>query len=303
MARNSNDNQEESEGLVIAAYGRRGILETAEGEEIRYLVKGARRRVVCGDRARWQRDRRGGTAIVHSVAPRDNALERQPADRPNPEILAANLGCIVIVCAPEPHSNWFLVDRYLATAELMDCRAILVDNKLDLTATSSSEARSLDLAEYKELGYDVLGVSAHSGQGIEELLREFIDTTAILVGQSGVGKSSLINALVPGAKIVVGSLSEATAEGKHTTTASVMHKLPGSGRLIDSPGVRDFVPVTRDARSVGMGFREIWALAGQCHFANCQHLHEPDCAVKKAAELGTINARRFASYRRLAENA
>ncbi len=293
--------QQSNTGLVIAAYGRRGILETDDGETLKYQAKGHRLRVVCGDRVEWERHGSGGSAIVQKSSERDNALERQPPDRPYPEVLAANLGCIVVVCAASPETNWFLVDRYLATAELMGCRVVLVDNKIDIENAASNEGRRRELAVYRELGYSCVGVSAHKGHGIDQLLTDLSDTIAILVGQSGVGKSSLINALVPNADILVGALSAGTAEGKHTTTASVMHQLPGGGRLIDTPGVRDFVPVISKARSVEFGFLEISALIGQCRFNNCRHRQEPDCAVKRAVELATISPRRFESYCRLVD--
>ena len=286
-------------GLVIAAYGRRGILEASNGEELKYLVKGRRLRVVCGDRVEWERDRHDGKAIIRAITQRLNTLERQPPDRHDPEVLAANVGCIVVVCAAEPATDWFLVDRYLATAGLMQCRAILVDNKSDLTEPEPAGDRAHELAEYRKLDYTCLRVSAQTGAGIDALLAELADTTAILVGQSGVGKSSLINHLIPNADILVGELSAASAEGTHTTTASAMHGLPGGGRLIDTPGVRDFIPAISEARRVQFGFPEISALVGQCRFSDCRHLREPNCAVKQAVESGQISARRFETYRRL----
>ncbi len=286
-------------GLVVAAFGRRGILEAANGEELKYLVKGRHLRVVCGDHVEWEPDRHDGKAIVRAVKPRGNTLERQPPDRHDSEVLAANIGCIVVVCAPEPATDWFLMDRYLATASLMQCRAMLVDNKLDLATPATNGERQKELANYRQLGYTCLHVSAQNGDGIEILLTELSDTIAILVGQSGVGKSSLINRLVPNADILVAELSAASAEGTHTTTASAMHRLPGGGRLIDTPGVRDFIPAIDEARSVQFGFPEISALAGQCRFNDCRHLREPDCAVKQAVESGQVSARRFETYRRL----
>lgn len=283
---------------MIAAYGRRGILETDDGRELKYLVR-RRLRVVSGDRVVWERDGKGGDAIVGSIEERDNALERQPADRNAPETLAANLGCIVIICAAVPQTNWFLIDRYLATAELMPCRAILVDNKIDIENSTEAAARAGEFAAYSKLGYAYLRVSAHTGWGIDALLAELRGTISILVGQSGVGKSSLLNALVPDAETVVGDLSSATSEGKHTTTTSVMHRLPGGGRLIDTPGVRDFVPVISEASDVQFGFPEIRATAAQCRFNNCRHLQEPDCAVKDAVESGSIRPRRFDAYSKL----
>jgi len=285
--------------LVTAAYGRRGRLETAAAENIRYLVKGRRLKVVCGDRVAWHQDKHGHDAIVTDVLPRTNSLERQAPDRPQPELLASNLTCVAVVLSPLPATDWHLIDRYLVAAELMQCRAILVDNKSDTIEVDTGSERDAQIEAYKTLGYKCLSVSAATGDGISALAGQLVDEVAILVGQSGVGKSSLINRLVPNADIVVGELSAATDEGTHTTTASAMHRLPGGGRLIDTPGVRDFVPAV-DSERAQVGFPEIRALADECRFANCRHLREPDCAVKQAVATGTIAARRYETYKRLA---
>ncbi|MBT8441443.1 MAG: ribosome small subunit-dependent GTPase A [Gammaproteobacteria bacterium] len=285
--------------LITAAYGRRGRLETAAAQNLRYLVKGRRLKVVCGDQVAWHQDKHGHDAIVTDVLPRTNCLERLAPDRPQPELLAANLTCVAVVIAPLPATDWHLVDRYLVAAELMQCRAILVDNKSDSSAADIRIARAAQFEAYRELGYASLLVSAATGDGIDALAGQLVDEIAILVGQSGVGKSSLINRLVPDADIVVGDLSAATAEGTHTTTASAMHRLPGGGRLIDTPGVRDFVPAV-DSDRAQLGFPEIRALADECRFANCRHIREPDCAIKHAVTTGTIDARRYETYKRLA---
>ncbi|MFW2404468.1 MAG: ribosome small subunit-dependent GTPase A [Gammaproteobacteria bacterium] len=287
--------------LVTAAYGRRGRVETDTGETIRYLIKGRRLKVVCGDRVAWESDKQGHDAIVTDVLPRTNSLERMAPERPQPELLAANLTCVVVVCAPLPATDWHLIDRYLVAAELMHCTAILVDNKSDTVQAATSSERAAQIAAIEGLGYRCLTVSAATGDGIDALARRLVDEVAILVGQSGVGKSSLINRLVPDADIVVGDLSAATDEGTHTTTASAMHHLPGGGRLIDTPGVRDFVPAVDSARAQ-LGFPEICALADECRFANCRHLREPDCAIKHAVANGTIDARRYETYKRLARD-
>lgn len=285
---------------MTAAYGRRGLLETDGGDSIRYLVKGRRLRVVCGDRVEWHRDTHGQDAIVSDVCPRTNALERLPPDRPDPELLAANLTCVCVVFARVPETDWHLVDRYLAAAELMGCRAVLVDNKSDVEEPNTGDERTADIAAYQALGYRCLSVSAKTKDGMNALTAALRDEIAILVGQSGVGKSSLINRLVPGADIIVGKLSTATEEGTHTTTASAMHRLPGGGRLIDTPGVRDFVPAIVDRARLQVGFPEIRERADDCRFADCRHLREPDCAVKRAVEDGIVSARRYETYKRLA---
>ena len=291
------DSQATGTGLVIAAHGRRGTLETQSGDRLPYLIQGRRLRVVCGDLVDWNFDDTGVLAIVNGILPRSNTLERQPPGRPGTEILAANLSLMIVVCAPKPATDWFLVDRYLCSGELMGCRLLLVSNKSDLAEYKG--AHDTMLRDYERIGYTCRSVSAQENRGIESLRDALQDQTGIFVGQSGVGKSSLINSLVPDADIAVAPISTATQEGKHTTTASAMHDLPNGGRLIDTPGVRDFVPAIPQPHSVQIGFPDILAAASQCRFADCRHLREPDCGVKQAVQSGTIAQRRYESYKRL----
>lgn len=295
------DNAAATTGLIIAAHGQHGILETASGDQKRYVVKGRRLRVVCGDRVCWSEQKHGTRVLISSILARNNVLERQPPGQIKPEILAANLTCLVVVFAPVPAPDWFLIDRYLCAAELMGCRVLLVGNKNDLAfARAADEA---EIQDYGRLDYPVLSVSATNGDGVQQLAEALKSETGIVVGQSGVGKSSLINQLVPDAGITVGAVSRATAEGIHTTTASAMHQLPGGGRLIDTPGVRDFVPAISEATRVQNGFPEILAAADGCRFNDCQHLREPDCAVKQRRDAGQISGRRYEAYKRLLRSA
>lgn len=283
----------EDAALVVAAFGQRVILEDAGGTRFPAFVGRRGLRAVCGDRVCWQRP--GGTAdaIVVEVLPRVRVLSR-PNHRGRVEVLAANLDQLVVVCAPEPRTDPFITDRYLAAAEAMRAAAGVVFNKSDRPAAELPE-----LAEYRAVGYPVLSVSAHEGTGMSELAALLAGHTSILVGQSGVGKSSLLNALVPGIDLATADLSTSTGEGRHTTTATVLHPLPGGGALLDSPGVRDYAPALDDPGCVEPGFREIAAAAAHCRFADCRHLREPNCAVKEAVEAGAISARRYESYRRL----
>lgn len=291
------DRQATETGLIIAAHGRRGRLETESGEQLRYLVQGRRERVVCGDHVDWKANDHGTLAVITAINPRSNALERQPPGRPGTEVLAANLSLLIVVCAPQPEPDWFLVDRYLCTGELMNCQLLLVNNKADLTEPANNHETMLD--DYRRIGYTCLSVSAQSGRGIDALGEALHDQTGILVGQSGVGKSSIINRLVPDADIVVGALSAASQEGTHTTTASAMHDLTNGGRLIDTPGVRDFVPAIPQPESVQTGFPDILAAADACRFGDCRHLREPDCGVKDAVQSNIVSPRRYESYKRL----
>jgi ribosome biogenesis GTPase len=284
---------ESGKGLIVASHGSRGQLATDAGEIQRYVVKGRRLRVVCGDHVEWSGQKQSNELLVTAVQERVNALER-PDARGRAELIAANLSRLVIVLAPEPEPDLFLADRFLCAAELMQADALVMWNKSDLCA-----AVPIDIEIYRHIGYRVLDGSATTGKNIDELATELADGVSMLVGQSGVGKSSLINHLLPNAEVTTANLSTATGEGRHTTTASVMHMLPGGGQLIDSPGVREFAPVIGEPGRVQNGFREIVKQAAECRFADCQHLREPDCAVKAAVETGAIDARRYESYKRL----
>lgn len=282
-------------GLVVADYGRRGALENAAGDMVRYIVKGRKLRVVCGDEVRWVVDAGEGTAIITEILPRKNALERHPpANTSTVEILAANLSCLVVVCAPLPEPDWFLIDRYVCAGELMGCNIVVAANKIDM-----QEKNEPDLGCYVDLGYNCLLTSAVTKSGLNKLREALAGQTGILVGQSGVGKSSLVNALCPQANSVVRTLSSSTAEGRHTTTSSTMLQLPDGARLIDTPGVREFIPAFREPTAVQFGFREIRQAAEHCRFSNCQHLREPNCAVKDAVNDGSILQRRYDSYKRV----
>jgi ribosome biogenesis GTPase len=284
-------------GLVVASFGNRGHLDPGDGSAQRYVLKGRRLRVVCGDRVAWQLQPKGNELLVTAIHERDNALER-PDSRGRSELVAANLSRLVIVLAPEPEPDFFIADRYLCAAEMMAAEALIIWNKCDIDATIPAEIES-----YRSLGYTLMETSTNTPSGLTEFAAALTTDISMLVGQSGVGKSSLINQLVPDADVATSELSAASGEGKHTTTASIMHTLPSGGRLIDSPGVREFAPVIRDPTRVQIGFREVVEKAAGCRFSNCQHLREPNCAIKAAVDSGAIDARRYESYKRLRNSA
>jgi len=285
-----------SKGRVIASYGRRGVLDPGDGSRHRYVLKGRKIRVVCGDLVDWVEQKDSHEALVQAVAPRRNALER-PDAAGRVELLAANLDRLFAVVAPAPEPDFFIVDRYLCAAELMGVEGLIIWNKTDLETGIPNE-----LSVYERLGYTVIRVSCKLADETKQLTCHLGDGINMLAGQSGVGKSSLINLLVPDADVAVGELSHASSEGKHTTTASFMHNLVAGGQLIDSPGVREFAPHIADPTIVQGGFREIHSLASGCKFSNCQHIREPECAVKNALERGEISAHRYESYKRLHNN-
>jgi ribosome biogenesis GTPase len=194
-----------------------------------------------------------------------------------------------------PVPDLFVLDRYLAAATSGGISATLVLNKRELGIDADLQS---ELGVYKAAGYDWLACSTRTGEGMEAVLAACAGATTAFVGQSGVGKSSLIRRLVPQADIAVGDLVR-EEEGRHTTTASHLFDLPGGGGLIDSPGVRDFAPAIDRLDSGHLGFIEVARLAPECRFTDCRHMREPGCAVIAAAAAGTMHPRRYESYRRL----
>jgi len=257
------------------------------------MVRGRHLRVCCGDRVRYELIADDEPVLVTGITPRDNELQRL-SGRGLPETIAANLSHLIVVMAALPAPDLYLTDRYLCAARLMGARGAIAWNKSDLAALPAA-----GLADYEALGYPVLPVSAVDGAGIDTLRAWIGSGAAVLVGQSGVGKSSLLNALVPGADAVTREISGASDEGRHTTTASVLHPLAGGGSLLDTPGVRDFVPAVPERRAISAGFVEIEEFGRQCKFSDCSHLREDHCAVQEAVVAGQIDPRRYESYRRL----
>lgn len=286
----------QQECLVIGTFSRRMNLLLENHGEISGRIKGKTLRPVCGDHVIAEPILNEPEWLITSICPRKNELTR-PDSRGRKEILAANLDCIVVMAAAEPKPDWFVVDRYLAAAEIMGAEGIVVFNKTDLMKSPQQYQAELD--EYASVGYAVLQCSAKEGANLDVLMTALKAKTAIIVGQSGVGKSSVINHLIAAADQRTGELSDSTGEGKHTTVNSVMLDLPDGGSVIDSPGVRDYAPIIDSIDDVNRGFREVHELSQQCRFANCKHLREPNCAVKDAADSGEISARRYESYKRL----
>jgi len=282
-------------GRVIAAFGRQVLVRTTTGEQLRARPFGRALIIVCGDQVRCRIDAHHEEVHVIEVLPRRTALYRANA-RGATEPVVANLTQLLVVLATLPVPDFFVVDRYLAAATDAGVTATLVVNKSDL---GLDERLSAELDVYAQAGYASVHTSADSGAGLDAL-RAAIAPGAIaaLVGQSGVGKSSLVQVLVPQAKVAIGELVR-EEDGRHTTTAARLFDLPHGAALIDSPGVRDFAPAVNALDERSLGFTEVRRLAVGCRFADCRHLREPGCAVQAAAESGAMSARRYESYRRL----
>ena len=281
-------------GLVVARFRRHALVESKDHQRYLCQLQSRGLRPVVGDQVQWRREERE-TGTLEAVDPRSSELKRIDS-RGRPETIAANLSQLVIVLAESPAPDWFLLDRYLSAGELAGLKNSILFNKIDLTGTLPSS-----IGIYEDLGYPVAAISAHEHTGLGPLQSALAGERSAMIGQSGVGKSSLINALMGDALQKVGELSEKAGQGRHTTTTAVLHRLPGGGELIDSPGVRDFAPFIEDAREVQRGFRELLARSPDCRFDDCRHLAEPECAVKLAVASGEIAGQRYESYQRLYE--
>ncbi|MAT94407.1 MAG: ribosome biogenesis GTPase RsgA [Halioglobus sp.] len=287
----------EREGLVVAHYGTQVAVESAPGRASRCHLRANVDGLVTGDRVVWcEGDALG---VVVARLERDNALSRPDAQgRLKP--VAANIDQILVVLAPYPEPHAMLLDRYLVAAEALGIEPAILLNKRDLLDSEPGLRATMAelLAPYPGLGYRVLHTSTRPGGG-DELAAALRGRTSVFVGQSGVGKSSLVNLLLPDAQLRVGALSEHTRKGTHTTTAATLLHMDCGGSLIDSPGIREFGLWHMRRDEVAQGFREFQPFLGHCRFRDCRHEQEPGCAVLAALAQGAISNRRMDSYRHI----
>jgi ribosome biogenesis GTPase len=276
---------------VVECFGRRAIVQLAAGTRRAAAVFGKRTEIVCGDRVRIDVAVEQHDLQIVEVLPRKTTFARTDT-RGRTEVLAANVSLLVVVFAPQPQPDLYIVDRYLAGAAYSGLGALVILNKKDLASDDQL------LSEYRGAGYRTLSLCAKSGTSVDDLQAAVSGETFLLVGQSGVGKSTLTNALLPQSQRPTRELSSAS-EGRHTTVSSAMFFLVDGGALIDSPGVRDYAPTPLADDSVQVGWPEILSRAPQCRFNDCLHLREPGCAVLSAVESEAISARRYESYKRL----
>lgn len=287
----------EREGLIIAHYGTQVAVESEPGVSQRCHLRANIEGLVTGDRVVWCEG--DPTGVVVAQLERDSVLSR-PDPYGKLKAIAANIDQIFIVIAPYPEPYANLINRYLIAAEVVGIEPVIVMNKTDLLANDNELATQMAalLAIYPTLGYRILHTSINEG-GLSELHEALRERTSVFVGQSGVGKSSLVNVLLPAADLRVGALSESTQKGIHTTTTAQLFHLEAGGSLIDSPGIREFGLWHMNKDDVEQGFREFAPVLGTCKFRDCQHEHEPGCAILAAVESGQINATRLASYRHI----
>ncbi len=282
-----------SEGLVIAHLGQGIAVEV--GEQI-VLCQTLRKldTVVVGDKVLLSQSS-ADQGRIEKILPRRSVLQR-PSRGDQIRPVAANIDTIFVVFAAEPDCDFLLLDQYLAICENCNIDAALVFNKIDL---GCSEGIEQELQNYIKLGYTLYRVSANQNIGLTALQQVLSQQTSLFAGQSGVGKSSLTNTLLPDKSLKINSVSATTRHGRHTTTAATLYHLPGGGDLIDSPGVAIFGLAGLSEAQLAWGYREFHPFIGQCRFNDCRHLNDKDCAVRAAAENDTIPISRYQRFLKL----
>lgn len=285
----------EQEGLVIAHFGTQIEVEShTDKSRHRCHIRANLGSLVTGDKVIWREGKT--TGVIVAVMERSSELSR-PDPHGQLKIVAANIDHIILVFAPLPAPHDNLINRYLVAAENMGIRPILLLNKIDLIETLEQRQAINQLTQqYIDIGYTLIEASTKNRDGLNTLKQELKNRTSVFVGQSGVGKSSLINALLPDADIRVGALSQANDKGTHTTTTAKLFHFPDGGELIDSPGIREFGLWHMSRNEVAYGFIEFREFLGCCKFRDCKHQQEPGCAILKAVEQGNIQQQRMNSF-------
>ncbi|MCY7295365.1 small ribosomal subunit biogenesis GTPase RsgA [Alteromonas sp. a30] len=294
----------ELSGIVVGRFGQHADIEDSEGLVYRCHIRRTIDSLVCGDEVLFRPTKDESSSIkgvVEAVQPRRSILTR-PDFYDGIKPVAANIDQIIIVSSLLPALSLNIIDRYLVASEDVNITPVILLNKIDLADEEHLPLIEEAMQTYHDIGYDVIFASCKTQEGLTALQNQLVDKTSIFVGQSGVGKSSLINQLLPDVEEATGKVSENSGLGQHTTTAAKLLHFPLGGQVIDSPGVREFALWHLDDEKVTWGFKEFRDYIGGCKYRDCKHKDDPGCAIREAVEEGKIDASRYDSYHRILES-
>jgi len=282
------------DGIIICKHSNHYDVETADGLILSCTARKKCGTLVCGDSIKWE-PLEESTGVITALNDRKNLLSR-PDRRGALKAIASNIDQLFVVVSKQPNEKLPDIDRYLLASELLSIDAVIVLNKIDLLTSAELEKFDEQLSHYAPIGYQTIHTSVKESNGLDNLRQQLIDKSSIFIGQSGVGKSSIVQALFPDESIRIGKLSTATGLGKHTTSVSRLYHLPESGSIIDSPGIREFTLWEMSPDQVASGFREFLPYHGLCQFNDCLHHTEPGCAIREALNDGKIDTQRYQHY-------
>ncbi|XKM13119.1 small ribosomal subunit biogenesis GTPase RsgA [Orbaceae bacterium ac157xtp] len=288
-------------GLVISRFGKVADVESEQGEVFRCNIRRTLASIVTGDKVLWRQNRNSQiNSVIEAVQPRHSELVR-PDFYDGIKPVAANVDQIMIISAVVPELSLNIIDRYLVACEATKIKPVIVLNKIDLLNQTELDELSNTLQYYSNLGYEVLYLSCQNQQGLSNLKAKLVDKTSILVGQSGVGKSSIINQLLPNLSTdaLVGDVSANSGLGQHTTTTTKLYHLPSGGNIIDSPGIREFGLWHLEPEQVFSGFKEFYQFIPDCRFRDCNHATDPQCGLQNAVENKQIAPWRLDNYHKI----
>lgn len=280
---------------VIASYGNQCKIEIDDKTLVRAKSLKSIGKPLCGDKVLYQIEQNNQN-IITEILPRTTILSRLNNLNPKPKQIASNIEQMIIVISAGSSIKYGLIDRYLIAAEFSGFSPVIVVNKTDTLDETLLAVLKEDMKLYENIDLPVFYMSAINNIGIDNLLAVTSDKVNIVVGQSGVGKSSIVNAILPSMPAITKEISDSNNKGKHTTTTAYLYRIPNNGKLIDSPGIREFGLWNINKIELAKGFTEIRLASEQCKFRDCQHQAEPGCAVLKAVESGEINIKRYDSY-------
>ncbi len=291
----SKDNKNTQQATVIASYGNQCKIETTDQKLLTAKSLKSVGKPLCGDKIKYKIEQ-NNEIVITEILPRRSVLSRRNNLNPKPKQIATNIDQMVIVISLNDAIKYGLIDRYLIAATFSNFTPVIVLNKVDLLGKDNGEQLKSNLQNYSDINIPLFYISAKSNEGIDALLNTMANKTNIVVGQSGVGKSSIVNAILPEQPARTKEISDSTNKGKHTTTTAYLYTIPNNGKLIDSPGIREFGLWNIEKNELARGFREIQQHGEQCKFRNCLHHAEPGCAVVAAVNKGAISKQRYESY-------